>query len=105
MKLANAAFLLINIILSGSALAQIDVTRAGAVDTNSFSTRYALSSASAANLSFAQSPNGGDPVMLSTLKSTDAPVNGRQRSDIAPLGEAATAGTVRWYGMSVYFPA
>jgi len=92
-------------LLAGAAHAQVDTAIGGTVDATKFSTRYGLSSASAANLTFVTDPAGsGRVVLMSKVKSTDANVGTIKRTDFYPLGESRTTG-LRWYGISVYIPS
>lgn len=93
------------LLVAAAAHAQIDTLIGGTVDASKFSTRYGLSSASTANLSFVSDPAGsGRTVLMTKVRSTDANVGTIKRTDFYPLGESRTTG-MRWYGISVYVPS
>lgn len=105
MKRIRQTCLLIGMLLCGAASAQIDTVLGGTATPTDFYTRYTLNSASSANVTFIADPAGsGRTVLSTTVRNTDAPVGGLQRTDIAPRGEALATG-VRWYGLSVYLPS
>ncbi len=93
------------LLFCGAASAQIDTLVGGVTTPATFASRYALSSASSANLSFVPDPAGsGRTVLSSVVRGADAAVDGLMRTDYYPLNEAQATG-VRWYGISVYLPA
>ncbi|GAB2872993.1 hypothetical protein GCM10027277_47830 [Pseudoduganella ginsengisoli] len=100
-----AAGMLAACLAATGAYAQVDATIGGTVDASKFSTRYGLSSASTANLTFVSDPAGsGRTVLMTRVKSTDANVGAIKRTDFYPLNESRTTG-MRWYGISVYIPS
>ncbi|SFU90903.1 heparin lyase I family protein [Pseudoduganella namucuonensis] len=104
MNRARQACLLSGLLLSGAASAQIDTLIGGAVTPLTFSSRYALSAANAANLGFVSDPAGSGRTVLSTaVNGAEGEVGAIKRTDFHPLGEALATG-VRWYGISVYVP-
>ncbi|MYN07454.1 heparin lyase I family protein [Pseudoduganella aquatica] len=104
MQLPKLGFIILSALACASAWSQIDPTVGGAVSQADFNKRYALYSAWSGNLTFASDPSGsGRTVLRSRVRSTDATVSGKLRTDVLPLGEEGKSGP-RWYGLSVYFP-
>jgi hypothetical protein len=84
---------------------QVDRSRGGSVTAENFEARYALNSAVPANLEFVQDPAGSARIVVrARVRDTDSIVAGGSRTEISPLKEYVREG-VRWYAMSVYFPA
>jgi hypothetical protein len=93
------------LLLCGAAHAQIDPLVGGVTTPAGFYDRYALNSASSANIAFVSDPAGsGRTVISSVVRGADEPVGGLMRTDYYPLNEAQATG-VRWYGINVYLPS
>lgn len=98
-------WLLLALVASGSAFAQVDTTKGGAVTASTLSARYAIESASTANVRIVANPAGGTKTVFQMrARSTDAKVGGFNRTEVVPLKEAMGPG-LRWYALSVYMPA
>jgi hypothetical protein len=105
MNSLRQACLLSGLLLCGAASAQIDPLIGGVTTPSAFYDRYAVNSASSANLGFIADPAGSGRTVISTaVRSTDAAVGSLMRTDYYPLNEAQATG-VRWYGISVYLPS
>ncbi|SFU66603.1 polysaccharide lyase [Pseudoduganella namucuonensis] len=113
---------------AGGALAQVDIARAGPVDTLAknpnpltyvsqnlarnqtstfryFDDLYVLSAASPDRLELVANPLGGTrKVLRHSLYKTDPLVTGGSRTEISPKYEYVIEG-VRWYAVSMLFPA
>lgn len=91
--------------LPAAVLAQVDRSRAGAATPQTFAERYALVSPDPDNLRWVTDPAGsGRTVLESRVRKNDEKVWGGYRAEIAAHKEYVREG-VRWYAMSVYFPA
>ncbi len=105
MNFTRHLWLASTLLAAAAAHAQIDTAVGGTVSASSFSTRYGLSSASTANLTFVSDPAGsGRTVLMTKVKATDTLVGSIRRTDFYPLNESRTTG-LRWYGISVYVPS
>ncbi|WP_323001174.1 polysaccharide lyase [Denitromonas sp.] len=84
--------------------AQVDRQRGGVAEPYAFAQRYAVNSASPANLAWVPDPAGsGRTVLLARVHETDAKVYGGIRTEISAQHEYVKSG-VRWYALSMYFP-
>lgn len=85
--------------------AQVDKTRGGPVSQSEFSSRYTLVSANPDNLRWVRDPAGsGRSVLQIRTRDTDQKTFGAIRSEISLNRDYIREG-VRWYAISMYFPA
>ncbi len=96
------------LVLTGASLpvsAQVNRSLGGQVSQAAFASRYTLNSANPNNLRWVLDPAGsGRKVLQAQVQDTDQKVYGGLRTEISPTAEYIREG-VRWYAISVYFPA
>lgn len=86
-------------------LAQVDKQRGGTVSQSEFSSRYALVSANPGNLRWVHDPAGSSRSVLQVrVRDTDQKVYDALRTEVALSRDYIREG-VRWYAISMYFPA
>jgi hypothetical protein len=92
-------------IMASPVFGQVDRVHGGAVSAADFSSRYALVSATPDNLHWVQDPAGSSrSVMQLRVRDTDQKVYGALRTEVALSRDYIREG-VRWYALSMYFPA
>ncbi|MBV6319950.1 heparin lyase I family protein [Duganella violaceipulchra] len=96
--------LLVGLMASAAAHAQVDKLVGGTTTQTDLGSRYAVVSGVAANVSVETDPIGTKPVLKMRVMSGDPTVAGASGSYVAPTNESVKSG-LRWYAMSVYFPA